>query len=232
MPEPTSTLTQDNCAGDATDSNAFILPQWGGIVIANQPSDAFSSRLLSAPDLDDTFALFRKQLLTLVGISGPPAEFELVHAPASISDWQLDTLYRQRALENLRSSRETLQSILKLVDQIPNMPVGQDVKGDFQAALDELELVRISELFYLCNLMLTIMFTGVRQHCRISSACAWSLGPGSHTRIPRVFQPGHARAAVLPSGAHVRCLHATFRAHDGPIGGHCSPRAVGLEKSS
>ncbi|VDC00112.1 unnamed protein product [Peniophora sp. CBMAI 1063] len=132
--------------GEVTNSSAFILPQWGGIVIANQPSDASASRSLSVQDLDGTFALFRKQLLTLVGVSEPPADFELSNAPAGISDWQLDTLYRQRALENVESSKETLQSILKLVDQIPNMPVGQDVKGDFQSALDELELAYANAL--------------------------------------------------------------------------------------
>ncbi|KZV67899.1 hypothetical protein PENSPDRAFT_635200 [Peniophora sp. CONT] len=135
-----------NAQGEPTDSNAFILPQWGGIVIANQPSDAPPSRALSESDLDDTFALFRKQLLTLVGVSDVPSDFEVVRAPAGISDWQLDTLYRQRALENVESSRETLQSILKLVDQIPNMPVGQDVTGDFQSALDELELAYANAL--------------------------------------------------------------------------------------
>ena len=77
-----------------------------------------------------------------MGVSDLPPDFNLLHATAGISDWQLDTLYRQRALENVESSKETLQSILKLIDQIPNMPVGQDVKGDFQSALDELELVR------------------------------------------------------------------------------------------
>jgi len=39
------------------------------------------------------------------------------------------------------SSRETLQSIVKLVDQIPNMPVGQDVRDDVLEALSALEVL-------------------------------------------------------------------------------------------
>lgn len=172
--------------GEITNSSAFILPQWGGVVIANQSPDTLPSRSLSAPDLDDTFSLFRKQLLTLVGVSELPSDFELVHATGGISDWQLDTLYRQRALENVESSRETLQSILKLVDQIPNMPVGQDVKGDFQSALDELELVR-SKRYFTTVLGLTILHIGIRKRARVSGPCTRTLGPGPYACVSRIL---------------------------------------------
>ena len=59
-----------------------------------------------------------------------------------LTDFQLDTLYRQRTFENAGSSKETLQSIIKLVDQISNMPVGQDVRDDVREALSALEVVR------------------------------------------------------------------------------------------
>jgi GPI-anchor transamidase subunit S len=49
---------------------------------------------------------------------------------------------RRRTLENAHGSQETLQSIVKLVDQIENMPVGQDVLGDVHNALTALEEVR------------------------------------------------------------------------------------------
>jgi GPI-anchor transamidase subunit S len=66
-----------------------------------------------------------------------------LRSDSRISEWQLDTLYRKRAAENAVNSRETLESIIKLVDQIPNMPVDSNVKLDFQAALDALENVRV-----------------------------------------------------------------------------------------
>jgi len=68
-----------------------------------------------------------------------------------LTDFQLDTLYRQRASENVGSSKETLQSIVNLVDQIPNMPVGQDVRDDVLEALFALEVVcHISFNPFLC----------------------------------------------------------------------------------
>ena len=39
---------------------------------------------------------------------------------------------RQRAEENMENAKDTLRSIVGLVNQIENMPVGQDVKGDVQ----------------------------------------------------------------------------------------------------
>lgn len=49
---------------------------------------------------------------------------------------------RHRAIENTKGAQETLTSILKLVDQIENMPVKNDVKDDVEQALDALERVR------------------------------------------------------------------------------------------
>jgi len=66
-----------------------------------------------------------------------------------LTDWQLDALVRYRALSNAKGARDTLQSIVKLVDQIENMPVGQDVKGDVQGALTAFEQVCLELLLKL-----------------------------------------------------------------------------------
>ncbi|KAI0318516.1 phosphatidylinositol-glycan biosynthesis class S protein-domain-containing protein [Amylostereum chailletii] len=120
-------------------SNAFVLPQWGGIVIRNLPLGSPDIHSFTADDLDASFIAFRKQLLTLLGVSELPPGLPLSDLSSPLTDWQLDTLYRQRAIENLAGSQETLKSIAKLVDQIPNMPVGQDVRGDIQDSLSALE---------------------------------------------------------------------------------------------
>ncbi|KAI0066818.1 hypothetical protein BV25DRAFT_1795711 [Artomyces pyxidatus] len=124
-----------------TSSNAFILPQWGGIVLLNLPPDTSSPPHLSEGDLAHTFSIFRTQLLKLLGVSDLPAGVEPADTHLPLTKWQLDTLYRQRAIENAHSSQETLQSIIKLVDQISNMPVGEGVRGDIQNALTALNMV-------------------------------------------------------------------------------------------
>ena len=101
---------------------------------------------LSQSHLEPVFKTFAAQLLTLLGVPGlplgitslPPAD----GTPEPFTDWELDALLRRRAAENVRDSSETLSSIVRLVDQIENMPVGQDVRGDVQDALSALNEVR------------------------------------------------------------------------------------------
>ena len=125
--------------GQPTTSDAFVLPQWGGIVLSNLPADATHKHHLTETELDHVFSSFQTQLRRLIGISDLPPR---VQSDRILTDFQLDTLYRQRAFENAGSSKETLQSIINLVHQIPNMPVGQDVRDDVREALSALEVVR------------------------------------------------------------------------------------------
>jgi phosphatidylinositol glycan class S len=109
--------------------------------LLNLPADTPSKLRLTEAELDHVFGGFRSQLLRLLGVSELPPEVQLTDPSLPLTDFQLDTLYRQRTFENAGSSKETLQSIVKLVDQIPNMPVGQDVRDDVLEALSALEVV-------------------------------------------------------------------------------------------
>ena len=137
--------------GSVNPSNAFLLPQWGGIVLLNSsaPPASTQKRLLrlTPSDLDPIFNTFAYQLLTLLGVPGLPRDVQYARNPPSepFSEWELDALLRRRAVENMRGSSETLESIVRLVDQIEGMPVGPDVKGDIQDALGALNEVRSPE---------------------------------------------------------------------------------------
>jgi phosphatidylinositol glycan class S len=120
-------------AGNPTASTSFIVPQWGGIVIVNPDTDAGGS--LSAAKLHSVFDTFRDQLSSLLGVRSLPPNVVLGDKTEVISDWQLDALMRRRALEALRGTQETLSSIVKLVHQIENMPVGDGVRDDIQDSL-------------------------------------------------------------------------------------------------
>ena len=119
-------------------SNAFILPQWGGIILLNDPA-----LHLSATSLQPTFSVFRQQLLALLGVSAQSQQ-----GTVTFSEQQLDELIRRRTFENVKDTKETLQSIVALVRQIENMPVGQDVKGDVQNSLNFLDQVRLHLVAY------------------------------------------------------------------------------------
>ncbi|KAH9998588.1 phosphatidylinositol-glycan biosynthesis class S protein-domain-containing protein [Russula vinacea] len=128
-------------ASQPISSDAFILPQWGGIVVLNLPANTPSKLRLTEAELDHVFSGFRAQLLRLIGVSELPPGVQSTDPSRPLTDFQLDTLYRQRTFENTGSSKETLQSIVKLVDQISNMPVGQDVRDDVLEALSALEVL-------------------------------------------------------------------------------------------
>lgn len=143
--------------GSVHPSNAFLLPQWGGIVLLNLTPDPSSARIaiprLTPANLAPVFTTFSHQLLTLLGVPGLPPNVRAAHHPDNaaqpFTDWELDALLRRRALENVQSSTETLEAIVRLVDQIENMPVGQDVVGDVQGALDALNDVSLTLFFFI-----------------------------------------------------------------------------------
>ncbi|KAJ6588774.1 phosphatidylinositol-glycan biosynthesis class S protein-domain-containing protein [Mycena capillaripes] len=123
--------------GLPSSSDSFLLPQWGGIVIYNPPSEQQENTPLPPSALNSVFSTFANQLLALLGVPNLPPDVQ-TDAPV-LTGWQLDALLRRRALENAAGAQDTLKSIVKLVDQIENMPVGFDVKGDVQDALTALD---------------------------------------------------------------------------------------------
>src|SRR5260221_7832938 len=127
-------------SGKISPSNAFLLPQWGGIVIHN-PQTLMKDEL-PPHDLDAIFSSFADQLLGLLGVPSLPPSIKCTKdAKPCITDWQLDALLRRRTLENASGSQDTLLSIIKLVNQINNMPVGEDVRDDVECALSALTQV-------------------------------------------------------------------------------------------
>ncbi|KAG1786856.1 phosphatidylinositol-glycan biosynthesis class S protein-domain-containing protein [Suillus plorans] len=121
--------------GRPINQSSFLLPQWGSIFILNNELNS-SSLHLSYNDLKPVFRNFATQLAALLGV--PPVPLGLSMEGSFLSDWQLDALLRHRALQNVQGSQDTLHSIIKLVDQINNMPVGQVVRDDVLDALASL----------------------------------------------------------------------------------------------
>lgn len=98
---------------------------------------------LSPLSVDQVFAAFSSHLLALLGVPplSPRVQRSSSESNTLLTDWQLDALLRRRALENAAGAQDTLLSIVKLVDQIENMPVHEDVRGDIQDALVALDKV-------------------------------------------------------------------------------------------
>ncbi|KAL1718042.1 phosphatidylinositol-glycan biosynthesis class S protein-domain-containing protein [Schizophyllum commune] len=131
-------------SGEPSPSRAFLIPQWGGIVLADTElltaNPAAQVAADHAAQVDAAFATFRAQLVTLLGVPQLPAGVTARVPLGHVSAWQADALLRRRARESAQEARDTLSSISRLVDQIENMPVGARVRDDVQGALQALEM--------------------------------------------------------------------------------------------
>ena len=149
---PSQPLRILNPDGSLQSSNSFLLPQWGAIVLHNTSHE---SAELSVFDLEPIFKSFAAQLLALLGAPRlPPNMARSPTETAVLTDWQLDALMRRRTLENAERAKDTLRSIVKLVDEIQNMPVGKDVRNDIVNALNELDEVICSPRKSICQIIL------------------------------------------------------------------------------
>lgn len=124
-------------SGNPVASTSFTIPQWGGIAILNPEEDLIKH----SDQLASVFATFGAQLRSLMGIPALPVEVLNAFPEQYISDWQFDNVLRRRIWESTRGTKDTLASIVKLVHQLENMPIGQDVQNDVRGALDSLHKV-------------------------------------------------------------------------------------------
>ncbi|KAL0959938.1 hypothetical protein HGRIS_011601 [Hohenbuehelia grisea] len=211
--------------GAPLSSNSFLLPQWGGIYILNAPSSMESSRDLSSVDLDSIFPTFSEQLITLLGIPRLPSSVQVRHANARnvISEWQLDALMRRRTLENTHGSQDTLRSIVRLVDQIENMPFGASVRGDIQNSLAALE-----KAYAEASTSLSHALTSSAEALTMASRAFFDPGmlallyfPAEHKYA--VYMPLFASAVVPLIATALREFMAWKRQRRGIAGGQAPP---------
>ncbi|KAJ3755155.1 phosphatidylinositol-glycan biosynthesis class S protein-domain-containing protein [Lentinula raphanica] len=127
-----------NSDGTPSSSSAFLIPQWGGIVILDLPPPPPSTLHLELPDLQTPFLSFSRQLLALLGFPRLPSSIASTSPRASLSLWQVDSLLRQRTHENILRSHDTLRSTVTLASQIDGMPVDAQVQSQVKGSLGAL----------------------------------------------------------------------------------------------
>ncbi|WFD48142.1 hypothetical protein GLX27_002810 [Malassezia furfur] len=114
---------------------AWLVPQWGGVVIWNRAaSESGLAPPLSLDELAEPLRLFTAQLAQLLGIAEP----HLVGSETTLYLAVQGLLWR-RTLEAVRSTIETLSSTVRLVDKIPNLGVDTTVRDEFTRALELLD---------------------------------------------------------------------------------------------
>jgi len=123
-----SPLHIKNNDGSLSKTNAFSIPQWGGIVIYN-PDNSSKEIDFTAEKLRPVMQLFVGQLRDLLGVNPVERKHVIPAASNGIAQWEVDALIRKNLLSCMNSSISTLQSLSTLVQNLTNMVVLDNI-GD------------------------------------------------------------------------------------------------------
>lgn len=111
--------------------SAVVSPKWGGIQIHN-PSKANcenkTNLILKTEEIAKTFVTHLRYLLDLHYQELGEAKL-LTLKDSPLRDWEVDSLYYSRILEQAVSARLTLQSLSRLLAEISNIVINEEV-GD------------------------------------------------------------------------------------------------------
>ncbi|TRY63540.1 hypothetical protein TCAL_03657 [Tigriopus californicus] len=144
-------IKKNDHSEEPLESNAFIIPRWGGVAIHN-PAPGDTSEI----HLGKYMSIFLSQLRLLLGLqSDSQAPNGIVVLPhPSLRSWEYDYLMRSRILENLVLTRLTLQSLSHLLTQISNIVINEDVGervfkavNAFEKAQSQLDSGHLEEAF-------------------------------------------------------------------------------------
>lgn len=121
----------------SSETNAFVVSQWGGVSIAN------TQQKLTTSELQHHMGVFITQLRQLVGI--PQMDSSNIQRDMDtrrgVSCWELDQLQRLWLVVSRQTAYRTLRSLVRMVDKLTDMVVMDEIQEKVQRALDSLESV-------------------------------------------------------------------------------------------
>ncbi|XP_020619442.1 GPI transamidase component PIG-S-like isoform X2 [Orbicella faveolata] len=135
-------LYMKNKDGERSSSNAFLSPQWGGIMIYNVERTAIENNTKPqqiAVDMKSVMNIFLSQLKLLLGwkpvkpLDG--IEMRLV-GDVGVTKWEQESLMRLKTMEYLATSTITLTSLAQLLGKISNMVINDHIQEQVEQALE------------------------------------------------------------------------------------------------
>uniref|UniRef100_A0A6P8J182 GPI transamidase component PIG-S-like n=1 Tax=Actinia tenebrosa TaxID=6105 RepID=A0A6P8J182_ACTTE len=130
-----------NKDGDVAESNAFLSPQWGGFVIYNINRTNLENNHVEL-EMRSVMSTFISQLKLLLGgqpIDQPEQSILGEYSSTEITEWEELSLWRTKTMEFLSTSTITLTSLARLLEQISNMVIGDQIQKQIQQALLSIE---------------------------------------------------------------------------------------------
>ncbi len=159
-------------------ASSWLIPQWGGVVILNPPSEApLALRTLSKEAIQPALLTFSHQLLSFLGAPQSPPSLPL----------QLQTLTRIRAASLLLSASSTMGSLARLTVALPSIPIPETVS----AAVD----TTIAHLRESCGALRDGRFNDALNLARVAEAEA-EKGFFEKSMVGQVYFPDEHKIAV------------------------------------
>lgn len=103
--------------------NSFLIPQWGAVVL--RESSLAPNTVITSDELRPLLETFTSELFRLLGIPKDPKTPQI----------RIDAMKKFSLVENLRRGVESLSSLLKLSESLPNMSIPKTVLQNVQDAL-------------------------------------------------------------------------------------------------
>ncbi|CAH0713485.1 unnamed protein product, partial [Brenthis ino] len=120
---------------------AFMSPKWGGVVFGN-PTKEDCEQKTYKPNVNLVMGIFISQLRKLLGITDKEhingAHLEPLRS-VSPRAWELDALLRIRTLEQVSSAERSLKSLAKLLGEISNIVINDEVGASISQAVHSIE---------------------------------------------------------------------------------------------
>ncbi|KAL9981080.1 hypothetical protein ACROYT_G009739 [Oculina patagonica] len=143
VPSQTQTpLYMKNKDGELSSSNAFLSPQWGGIMIYNvqktAPANSTKPQQI-AVDMKPVMSVFLSQLKLLLGLMPvkPLNGIEMrLAGDVGVTKWEQESLMRLKTMEYLATSTITLTSLAQLLGKISNMVINDHIQQQVEQALE------------------------------------------------------------------------------------------------
>lgn len=111
--------------GQMLETNAFLSPGWGGILILN-PEESSCKNHVHKPDIQSVVSVFVSQLKRLLGINGPLHE--------KLSDFK-----EKKAKDMIDSTKRTLKSLAQLLSEISSIVISDEVADKISLAVESVE---------------------------------------------------------------------------------------------
>lgn len=124
-------------SADNSLETAVVSPKWGGIQILNPSRDNCVNKTSMTPDISAVAKVFVSHLRYLLDLKyeALPNVKLLTLSDAPLRKWEVDSLHRSRILEQAISARLTLQSLSRLLGEISNIVINEEVGDAIKASM-------------------------------------------------------------------------------------------------